>query len=384
MHPKKRDTMGIYIRCTTCKSDYQLGTKCCKKCPEHPVLSGTNKTYKVAVKTPTGKRVVRLVESLALARRVESSLKGKVAEKKILGTEEAPTFDEIWEKYIRWAKSNKKSAKDDKNRWDLHIKPYLGGKKLDQVLSSDIQNILISMQGHQRSNNKAYSPQTIKHIFGLIRRLYNWSSEQQLYLGPNPTVRIRPPKVNNQKTECLTKNEVENLLKTLELWPNRLGALVVEFALFTGLRLGEVLGLKWQDVDMEKGFVVLNDPKGKPAILPISPEAKEILKKTIKLKPSPDCPYIFPNNKGQRRVSFNKIWLNIRRAAKLPDDFRFHGLRHTFASYLASSGKVDLYTLQKILNHQSPQMTQRYAHLLDEALRRGANVAGEIFGAKKE
>jgi integrase len=64
----------------------------------------------------------------------------------------------------------------------------------------------------------------------------------------------------------------------------------------------------------------------------------------------------------------------------LPDDFRpLHGLRHTFASWLASSGEVDLYTLQRLLTHNSPQMTQRYAHLADEALQRAAAVADKLF-----
>ena len=72
----------------------------------------------------------------------------------------------------------------------------------------------------------------------------------------------------------------------------------------------------------------------------------------------------------------------IRDAAELPQDFRpNHGLRHTFASHLASSGEVDLYTLQRLMTHKSPMMTQRYAHLRDEALKRGANIMSRIVAA---
>jgi integrase len=60
-------------------------------------------------------------------------------------------------------------------------------------------------------------------------------------------------------------------------------------------------------------------------------------------------------------------------------EIKLHGLRHTYASMLASSGQVDMYTLQKLLTHKSPQMTQRYAHLRDEALRRAANLAGDLI-----
>jgi site-specific recombinase XerD len=69
----------------------------------------------------------------------------------------------------------------------------------------------------------------------------------------------------------------------------------------------------------------------------------------------------------------------IKKDAGLPDGFRpLHGLRHVFASMLASSGEVDLYTLQKLLTHKGPSMTQRYAHLRDETLKRASNLAGNI------
>ena len=70
----------------------------------------------------------------------------------------------------------------------------------------------------------------------------------------------------------------------------------------------------------------------------------------------------------------------IKKKARLPKDFRpLHGLRHVYASMLASSGKVDMYTLQKLLTHKSPLMTQRYAHLRDEALKRASDLAGDLI-----
>ena len=75
----------------------------------------------------------------------------------------------------------------------------------------------------------------------------------------------------------------------------------------------------------------------------------------------------------------------VKKKAGLPEDFRpLHGLRHNFASRLASSGQVDMYTLQKLLTHESPQMTQRYAHLRDEALRRAASLADSLLLQQNE
>ena len=90
--------------------------------------------------------------------------------------------------------------------------------------------------------------------------------------------------------------------------------------------------------------------------------------------------FVFPGRNGGLRKDVKHQTARIKRRAGLPEDFRaLHGLRHVYASMLASSGQVDIYTLQKLLTHKSPQMTQRYAHLRDEALKRAAEVAGSLF-----
>ena len=98
-----------------------------------------------------------------------------------------------------------------------------------------------------------------------------------------------------------------------------------------------------------------------------------------------NSPFVFPNEDGTQRKDIKDQARRIRDAAGLPKDFRpLHGLRHVFASTLASSGKVDMYTLQKLLTHPDPKTTQRYAHLRDEALKRTSDVAGDIFGMMDE
>lgn len=211
----------------------------------------------------------------------------------------------------------------------------------------------------------------------LARRLFNWARNMEYYSGQNPTDNIKVGNLKNEVTECLSLDEISRLKVTLSLWHNKNAARIVKFALYTGFRLGEILKLEWQDVDMESNFVSLKDPKGMPTVLPLSNNAQKIIEEALKDKGSEIC--VFPNRKGERRKSFSHIWYRIRKKAGLPPDFRFHGLRHTYASYIASSGKVDLFTLQKLLNHQSPAMTQRYAHLLDSALKKGAETIDEVY-----
>ncbi len=105
-------------------------------------------------------------------------------------------------------------------------------------------------------------------------------------------------------------------------------------------------------------------------------KARELLQS----HPNTDSPYVFPGRGGKKRVDINQQINRIKKAAGLPRNFRaLHGLRHVYASMLASSGQVDLYTLQKLLTHKSPGMTQRYAHLRDQALRQAADLAGNII-----
>jgi len=152
----------------------------------------------------------------------------------------------------------------------------------------------------------------------------------------------------------------------------------LKMALFTGMRRGELFKLQWQDVDLERGFIHIRAPKGGPdQKIPLNQAARELLA----AHPRGESPYVFPGRGGNQRVDINKQVTRIKQAAGLPQDFRaLHGLRHVYASMLASSGQVDLYTLQKLLTHKSAAMTQRYAHLRDEALRRASELAGDLLG----
>ena len=117
------------------------------------------------------------------------------------------------------------------------------------------------------------------------------------------------------------------------------------------MRRGELFKLQWQDVDFERGFIHIRTPKGgKDQTIPLNQAAREVLEN----HPKSDSPYVFPGRGGKQRTEIRRPIDRIRKAAELPKDFRpLHGLRHTYASMLASSGQVDLYTLQKLLTHKS-------------------------------
>jgi integrase len=148
--------------------------------------------------------------------------------------------------------------------------------------------------------------------------------------------------------------------------------------LFTGLRRGELFKLAWDDVDFERGIITLRDPKsGKTENIPISIKALEVLKAL-----EVTSPFVFPGKDGKQRVEFNGPWQRIRKAADLPAGFRFHGLRHHFASTLVSAG-VDLLVVQKLLTHKDAKTTARYAHLAPGAIRDAALRSGDLLTPKR-
>ncbi len=167
------------------------------------------------------------------------------------------------------------------------------------------------------------------------------------------------------------------LLKAIEKDSNIQAGNMMRMALFTGMRRGEMFKLKWKDINFERGFIKLIDPKGGPdQKIPLNDATKGLLESHLRTRSR----FVFPGRGGRQRTDIKHQVNRIKEAAGLPKDFRaLHGLRHVYASMLASSGEVDLYTLQKLLTHKGPLMTQRYAHLRDEALKRASALAGNII-----
>lgn len=219
---------------------------------------------------------------------------------------------------------------------------------------------------------------TVAHVLSLVRRIINFAVKRGMTIWPN-NLHFEMPKVDNQKTEVLTDEQLSNLLKALDEELDQDAAALIRLALVTGMRKGALLALRWDDCDFERCIITLRGEaakKGKTDHIPMTPAAKAILQ-NIRVRNSD---YVFPGKNGRKRTDYRRIALRVKKKAGLPEDFRpLHGLRHNYASRLASSGEVELYTLQKLLTHSSPQMTQRYAHLRDETLMKAAMIADSML-----
>ena len=276
------------------------------------------------------------------------------------------TVSRLWGAY----KENRsiKGIVTDQNRYDNYIEPHFGTKEPKDILPLDVDRIRLKLL-------KTKSAGTVKNVLELLRRIINFGVKKNLCLGLNFTIEM--PKVNSEKTEDLTPKQLKKLLEEIEKDTHPHAGPMMLMALYTGMRRGELFKLKWKHIDFERGFINIIDPKGGPSQkIPLNDAAKGVLETHVKMR----SPFVFPGRRGRQRTDINKAVNNIKKEAGLPKDFRpLHGLRHVYASALASSGKVDLYVLQKLLTHKSSTMTQRYAHLRDEALRNASNLVGSII-----
>ena len=280
------------------------------------------------------------------------------------------TVDRLWTEYKAGRKPGKGLATDT-GRYEKYLKSEFGGQEPKDVLPLDVERL-------KRKLLKQKSPQTVKHVLNLFTWIINFGVKNGLC--PGLTFHVKKPSVTNEKTEDLTPGQLKKLLKAIANDSHEQAGNMMLMALYCGLRRGEMFKLQWSHIDFQREFISLVGPKGGPdQKIPLNDPTRTLLESIPRIKGSP---YVFPGRNGKQRVDINKAVSEIKTKAGLPKNFRaLHGLRHVFASQLASSGQVDMYVLQRLLTHKDPRMTQRYAHLRDDALKRASNLAGELVPA---
>ena len=371
--------MAIQIFCTDCKTSNGLDAKKCSKCGK---VFCRKKKYRVCVSVK-GKRVTRVVDNLAIAQETESAIKADLFRGEfditLHKTDQTPKLDEIWKQYLEWARANKaKSWQTDGFFYRKHLQPRFGKKPLNGISSFDIEKMKSQMKQQETpQGKKGYSDATIRHVLVLLGHLYKKAALWKKYTGENPVDGVKKPKLDNKITEFLTPEEMEKLIETLDEWPCRESANFVRIGLYTGIRKGEIMKLKWQDVHLERRALTLRDPKGGvTATIPLSDEAASVFSDIPRI-----AEYVLPGPDGKMKRTFRDPWYKIREAAGLPEGFRYHGLRHNLASHLVSNG-VDLFTVSKLLCHKDIRTSERYSRLSDESLRRAADLGGKLLAPK--
>jgi len=279
-----------------------------------------------------------------------------------LPTELKRTIGEMIARYEIECMPMKKHPARDKSILK-HFKAFFG----EDRLLKDIEHNLGDYEGFRAAKNAM--PATISKELGLLKRMFNIAIKKWKWLKENPVSYIEMPVVRNERTRYLSDNEYAELMKAVDdpSSPEWLKPVIL-MALNTGLRESNLLGLKWSQVNLFSKMVVIDkaEMKNNDALsIPLTQEAMDIFIRRSKVRT--DDLVFHDNGKEIYPVKLQRAMREICKKAKI-DDFRFHDLRHTFASYLRQQG-VDLHFISKLLGHRDSRMTLRYAHLSVEHLR---------------
>ena len=303
-----------------------------------------------------------------LAERIYAKVLTEITEKKwfdvLLGDEK--TFGDLMEKYLtEYSPFNKAPSTRSREKSTVKLLlSYFGKRLLREIASRDIA------QYKTDRRVAGASPKTVNNELVLMGHAFNLAMKEWEWVRDNPVSRVSKYRVNNIIERWLSEGEESRLLKTSPDWLQE----IILFAAYTGLRQGEILNLKWPLVDLERRTLTILEQKNHGRdTLPLNEVAMEVLEARNKIR-SISCDHVFFNKVSKRHDSANLIraFRVARKKAKL-EDFRFHDLRHTFATRMIQAG-VDIYKVQRLLRHKSPQMTQRYAHHYPESLRDGVEL----------
>jgi integrase len=243
-----------------------------------------------------------------------------------------------------------------------HLLPRLGSRRLDEISYEDVEDLKIHLATAKRRSGKPLKAKTVSNIMATLHRLLIIAKKRSVILALPEFERIRCPP---PEFDFLSFEEAPKLLAAAHgEWRT-----LITLALRTGLRRGELLALRWQDVDLQVGKLlvrqnlvrgVFGTPKsGKSREVPLSAATVAMLTSHRHLR----GPLVFCNDLGGFwKVHQLRLALKVARKRAGLRHLGWHTLRHSFASHLAMRN-VPLKAVQELLGHASIQMTMRYAHL---------------------
>ena len=216
---------------------------------------------------------------------------------------------------------------------------------------------------------------SISHAFTVAMKDWQWVTD-------NPVSKISKPRQARGRERYLSDDERERLLTACRASSNRYLLPVVVLAISTGMRRGEIMNLRWSDVDLKRGTIILTATKNDTSrAVPLSGLALTLLQDLAKVRRL-DTPLLFPGTLPQKPMDLKKPWELAMAQAKL-QDFRFHDLRHTAASYLAMNGATTM-EIAAVLGHKTLQMVKRYSHLTNSHTAQVVTAMNDkIFGVAR-
>ena len=305
---------------------------------------------------------------------------------------------DIWFEHYAKVKVRPSSHQTYRGYIDNHIKPSIGKIPLEKLTSLELQKLYKKLltsgrvdRIESKKQSKGLSPKTVRNIHQIIASAVKLAKEQKI-IASDPTEGCALPKLEHREMKTLPVEQLQSFLReardsgVFELY-------YLELA--TGLRRGELLGLKWEDIDLERGDLrvrrqiaringeVVEAPlktKNAYRTLPLAEDTIGVLE--AQKKKTGNSPWVFPSPTGGP-ISPDSVLHKLHRVLKragLPR-VRFHDLRHTFATLALQSG-VDVKTVSGMLGHFSAGFTlDTYAHVTTASQRQAAKTMGNLLSS---
>jgi len=251
----------------------------------------------------------------------------------------------------------------------------------ETAMLSEVEKMVGGYEHHRHKNVK---PSTIVKELGLLRRMFNVARKQWKWKIANPVADIELPRVKNERVRYLSPDEYKALFNALDTAPEKWLKPCIIIAIDTGLRLSNVTGLMWSDVNLFSSMLSISAEQMKNTDyigIPLTGRVFDVLKELQKVK----ClsgHVLHDNGVPLYYVKIQRAFKAALKTAQI-ENFHFHDLRHCFCSYLRQRG-VDLHTISVLAGHRDLRMTKRYAHLNVDSLRDAINVLGHVLVTVKE
>ncbi|APG28439.1 integrase [Syntrophotalea acetylenivorans] len=241
--------------------------------------------------------------------------------------------------------------------WKTELGPYL----LCDLTAAMITTCRDKLQAEVTYRKRKRSPSTVNRYLAALSHAFSIAIKEWEWISDNPVAKIRKPKEPQGRIRFLDKQEIQRLLNACHCQPNRFLYTAVALALSTGMRQGEILNLRWKDIDFNRKQLVLHKTKNKERrTVPLASMTQQVLRE-LAAESHPEHGLVFAEEKADRPANFRKSWEKALREADIRD-FRFHDLRHTAASHMAMN-KATVSEIAAVLGHKTFQMVKRYAHL---------------------
>lgn len=320
-------------------------------------------TYRVKVRLKGHKTQSASFDRLTDARRWAQTTEVAIREGRHFKTAEAKrhTVGDLVDRYIREVLPQK--PKNASNT-ELHLKWWkaqLGHLTLADLTAAEIVSRRNQLLASKTRRQRQMSPSTVVRYMASLSHALNLAVKDWEWLDDSPMRKVSKPREPRGRERFLSDDERTALLAACRASTSQFLYTVVVLALSTGMRSGEIMGLRWPAVDLKRGLVLLKDTKnGSSRGVPLTGHALEQLQALAKVRRI-DTDLLFYGSDPAKPVDLKKPWTTAMRKAKV-QDFRFHDLRHSAASYLAMNGASSI-EIAAVLGHKTLQMVKRYSHL---------------------